>query len=258
MRKWIAVATALLLLPVLICGFCGCTDSLARDLAACDYFAMTDIAGKEYVYAPGEPLFDGAVEAFAEAEKTDEPPAWLAEGTPALLLEWIRDERARQYRLYLSPANLAACLSDAEGNWYTVAEAGVAFFLTTPAAAPSLVGEYPPAVYEGGEEVAFSVCRWTYSGSLNGADFSVASAEYLNTAATDREIDPSAFALTFAKPPKTVVYTLYCGAEEIASGEAVPTLTALPAGEYQLVLVAEWQTNATTTRAGYSFVFTVE
>ena len=219
---------------------------------------MTDIKGGEYVYAPGERLFDGAVEAFASAEKTNAPPAWLAEGMPTLLLEWIRDERARQYRLYLSPANLAACFTDADGEWYAVVEADVSFFLTTPAATPSLVGDYPPAVYEGGEEVAFSVCKWTYSGSLNGADFSVASAEYLHTSAEERRIDPKAFSPTFSAPPKSEKYTLYRGAEEIASDETVPDLTTLPAGDYQLVLVAEWQTNATTTRAGYSFVFTVE
>ncbi len=258
MKKWAALLAAFLLLPTFICLLSGCADRLARDLAACDYFAMTDIAGEEYVYAPGEPLFDCAVEAFATAEESDTPPAWLAEGTPYLLLEWIRDGRARQYHLYLSPSNLAAYLADAEGDGYTVDESGVAFFLTAPAAAPSLVGEYPPTVYESGEEVAFSVTRWTYRGTLGGEPFLVASAEYLHTAATDRQIDPNAFSLSFAEQPKTAIYTLYRGAEEIASDEATPAFDALPAGAYQLVLVAEWETESTTTRAGYSFVFTVE
>ena len=260
MRRTTLLARLLLLfvLPTFICLLNGCADSLARDLAACDYFAMTDIAGKEYVYAPGEPIFDGAVKAFATAEESDTTPAWLAEGTPYLLVEWIRDGSARQYHLYLSPSNLAAYLTNAEGDGYAVDEAGVAFFLTVPAAIPSLVGEYPPAVYESGEEVAFSVTRWTYSGHLNGEDFSVASAEYLHTTATDRQIDPKTFSLSFAEQPKTAIYTLYRGAEEITSGETAPALDTLSAGEYQLVLVAEWQTENTTTRAGYSFVFTVE
>ncbi|MBQ8858193.1 MAG: hypothetical protein IJ012_00210 [Clostridia bacterium] len=256
-KRFAALLAALLLLPSLICPLGGCADRLARDLAACDYFAMTDIAGEEYVYAPGEPLFDGAVDVFARAQKTDAPPAWREEGMPSLLLEWIRDESARQYWLYLSPANLAAYLVDAEGAGYALDDTGVAFFLTSPAAAPSLVGVSPPAVYEGGTAVAFSVSKWTYSGTLGGEPFSVASAEYLNKSAEDREINPETFSLTFASTPKNEKYTLYRGAEEIASGEAPPALTALATGEYQLVLVAEWETGNTTTRAGYSFVFTV-
>ena len=260
MRRNTLLARLVLLfvLPTFICPLGGCADRLAHDLAACDYFAMTDVMGKEYVYAPGEPHFDGAVDVFANAQKTDEPPAWREQGMPALLLEWIRDGSARQYWLYLSPANLAAYLVDAEGVGYTVDESGIAFLLTSPAAAPSLVGVSPPAVYESGAAVSLSVSKWTYSGTLCGEPFSIASAEYLNKNAADRKISPETFSLTFATPPKSEKYTLYRGAEEITSGDTAPSLTGLSAGEYQLILVAEWEDGTTTTRAGYSFVFTVE
>lgn len=259
MQKRILFARLMLFLalPLLILSIFGCTDTVSADLASCDYFAMTGAKGGEYVYAPGESDFEQAVTAFAEAEKTDTPPAWLDEAGAPLLLEWIRDGHARQYWLYLSPTDLDAYFKDADGNGYRLTGAAIAYFLTSEAAAQSLVGEYPPAVCVNGTAVIFSACQWTYSGTLDGQPFSVSSAKYLHTPAEDHSIIPTAFAPTFAETPKSTVYTLYRGAEELASGSTPPTLASLPAGSYQLILVAEWQRGNTTTRAGYSFVFEV-
>lgn len=259
MHKRVRLARLMLffVLPLLILPIFGCADPVSADLSSCDYFAITDAKGGEYIYAPGEAGFRDAVTAFAEAKKTDTPPAWLEGAGAPLLLEWIRDGHARQYSLYLSPSDLAAYMTDADQNGYTLTEAATAHFLGSEAAAPSLVGAYPPAVRVDGREIPFSICRWTYSGILDGQLFSVSSAEYLHTPVEDHPIDPTAFVAAFAKAPKTTVYTLYHGAEELSSGATPPTLANLPAGNYQLVLVAEWQRGNTTIRAGYSFVFEI-
>ncbi len=259
MQKRVQLARLMLffVLPLLILPILGCADPVSADLSSCDYFAMTDAKGGEYVYAPGEAGFEQAVDAFATAKKTDTPPTWLDGAGVPLLLEWIRDGHARQYSLYLSPSSLSAYMTDADQNGYALTEAAIAHFLASEAASPSLVGAYPPTVLVGGREVPFAVCQWTYSGTLDGRPFSVASAEYLHTPVEDRPITPATFALTFAETPKSTVYTLYRGADELASGNTPPPLAPLPAGNYQLVLVAEWQKGNTTTRAGYSFVFEI-
>lgn len=253
-RRLVVLLALVLTLPMIIIAFSSCSVWGADDFSSYDYFAVTDPLGKEYVYAASDATFASAAEAFATA-KEGERPAWFADATP-FLLEWIRDGKAHQFRLYAMPSLLSAYLEDVEGNGAYPTQKGIAFFLSAPALATALIGEAPPAVFLGGEEVSFSVCSWRYRGELDGVPFAVDSNDYLNQSAEVYPADINGFSLSFAATPADEKYTVYRGEDEVmsvASAELDASLATLAEGEYQLVAVLTWERENVRIRAGYSF-----
>lgn len=253
-RRLAVLLVLVLTLPAFILLFCSCSTWSGEDFSAYDYFAVTDAEGKEYVYAPGETVFDNAVRAFATA-KEGERPAWFADASP-ILLEWIRDEKAHRFRLYLMPARLAAYIEDVEGSGAYPTEQDIAFFLCASPLRTSLVGAPPPAVHLNGESIRFSVCSWTYEGVLAEEPFLVSSGDYLNQSAETYPLDLQDFSITFEQEPIASRCTVYCGEEEILTASAEELATSfgsLVSGEYQLVAVFEWAQERMKIRAGYSF-----
>lgn len=231
------------------------TPAIPGDLAAYEYFAVTSPTGKETVYPKGDATFLSAASAFTGAAPVSALPAELEESL-FLLAEWIRDGRAQPFRLYLSPSALEGYLVDERGNGFRLKEKGALFFLISAFSSSLLVGEEPPALTVNGQAIPFALCRWSYTlRPSEGAPVTVSSGEYTNTAGGTYPIDPSAFAPQFDEAPDSTVYTVYLSAEEVLSSSTCPDLSALPAGDYQLVLVAEWQRGDTRIRAGYSMLF---
>ena len=258
MRRTLSLALLLaFVLPCIMSSFSACAGWKNMDFEACEYFAMTDEHGKEYVYAGGEREFREAARAFQNAEKA-EAPAWLSLAPPPLLVEWIEKGHALQYHLYLYPRGFAAYLQDAEGNGAALAKEYALFFLSAEANRPSLRGEEPPAVFLGMQEIAPSICSWQYVGELDGAAVSLSSGDYLNTSATSYPTDLEKFALSCETEPTRVQHTLYRGQEEVGVfSDAELSTLSLAAGEYQLVSVLEWEKDRCCIRAGYSFAVSI-
>ncbi len=251
MKRLLAIVLSLSAVFLFSCG-----TGIPAGLAQSDYFAITDAEGDEYVYKPGEPMFEAAVTAFASAKKTETPPPWLGETDGPLLLEWIQGGYARQFTLYLSPTHMAAYIQDSERVGYALSATAVRFFLEHETAASALQGGTPPTATVNGTPVPFSICEWLYSGTLDGSAYTVASPKYLNGDGKPHPIDPAAFVCMFGEAPVTLTYTLYRGDTEVAHGATYPPVPAEP-GYYQLVVVAEWVAGNCTTRAGYFFDYTV-
>ncbi|MBQ8350629.1 MAG: hypothetical protein IJY20_01115 [Clostridia bacterium] len=255
-RKYAYVVLLLLCVavPIAFVVFLWQTPMMPQDLSSYDYFAVTAPDGAESVYQAGESAFDGAAAAFAQASAVKALPGELDDAV-FLTTEWIRDGRAYAWRLYLLPAVGEGYLVDERGTPFRLSEEGVLFFLQSAFAAPLLIGDEPPALILAEREVPFSLCRWTYTITPSGAHaVSVSSGEYINEEGKSLSVDLSSFAPQFAEQPKKTIYKIYSLADEIMSSEELPDLAALPEGQYQLILVAEWQRGNTLVRAGYSFL----
>ena len=254
---------ALLLISVLPCFMfllCGCAGWNNADYENCEYFAATDANGKEYVYAAEETEFLLACRAFLSAAKANERPDWLGQARAPLLLEWIRDGHALQYRLYLYPEAFAVYIEDMEENGAYPAKADSIALLSAAFARPSLRGNDPPAVLLNGQALAPSICSWSYVGGADGHGATLQSGDYLNQSAETYLLDIDNFFFEYAATPSSVTYTVYRGEEQIATPteqELAAALAALPAGEYQLVAVCLWNESSVLTRAGYSFAVSI-
>lgn len=254
-RKWTYPALAVLCIAVTLgfFVFLSLHPGTPQNLGSYAYLAITSPAGEEYVYRQGDETMQGAAAAFASATFLAQPPAALDEAV-FLTLEWIQDGRAAVWRLYFLPSKASGYLVDAHGHTFLLQEEGLLFFLRTDFSASLLVGEDPPAVLMGGEEVPFLICRWTYTlPTAEGGTTTIRSGEYTNNAASSLSVQGDAFSPSFAVPPRHTTYTVYRGADLLLSSDTLPAFSSLPAGEYQIVLVAEWQIGYTTIRTGYSF-----
>lgn len=250
------VICLLFVLPVVILYFALSSPSLPS-VAAYDYLAMTDCHGKEYVYASDDIMFLTAAASFTGASHTKTPPDWWSEDAVAVKLEFIDDGYAYPYSLYLSPYPLAAYLTDAVGNGYLLPNDAAAVLITSAAAGPSLVGALPPEITVSGQTVGFSVCQWTFYILPDfGAVFTVSSGEYLSEHTEPRPISVENFSCSFGETPISLSFRIYRGEEKILDTIA-PDFSTLPQGEYQLVVLAEFDRGLESVRAGYSFSFTV-
>lgn len=256
-RKWAYPALAVLCVAVTLGFFVllFLSPTTPKDLGSYAYLAITSPGGEEYIYQKGDEVLQGAAAAFAAATPAAQQPDGLREAL-FLTVEWIQSGRATTWRLYFLPSTASGYLVDERGHAFRLHETGLLFFLHTDFIAPLLVGEEPPAVWLGEAEVPFSICRWAHTVSTaEGGTETITSGEYTNNAAGSLPVLGDAFAPTFAVAPQRATYTVYRGAEQVLVSDAPPALSSLPAGEYQVVLVAEWQAGYTTTRAGYSFSF---
>lgn len=257
-RRWIVIACvcAVLAIPLgMLAGALLLSGGLPTDLSESDYLALTDVRGGEYVFRPTDDAFAAAVAAFASATPGE---AEDAAGGYHILVEWIRDGRARQYHLIFSFAPLLAVLVDADGNPYRLTEAGAECFLRTAAATPSLAGEMPAPLTLGDRAVECSAVEWLrhFTTEQSGA-FTLSSGEYVTGAGTCA-ISPTDFSPVFSRQPDSQSYALFSGDVLLSATDTRPDLAALAPGSYQLVLVAIWEDEALTVRGGYSFVFAVE
>ncbi len=228
------------------------TPAIPPDLAGYDYFAITTPTGEEHVFAKGEESFAVAAVAFGQATPVALPDS-LGEAL-FLTADWIRGGRSHTYRLYLSPLDLTGYAVDERENAYLLPRQRVLFLLQQDYSSALLVGQDPPMLTVGQRSIPFALCQWTYT--LEGGAV-LSSGEYRNTEGGTYPIDAAVFTPQFSKAPNSTIYTIYLGADEVFSGEALPDLASLPAGDYQLVLVAEWQEEAVRIRAGYSLLFSL-
>lgn len=228
--------------------------SLPQDYSTFSYFAVTG-NGQEYIYAPGEDGFLMAADAFSHAVAGD-APAWYREDAPKMLLEWIEGDRAHQYMLYLSASPMAAYLTDDRGGGYLLRRVdAIRFFAGEGAPAPE--GEEPPTFTIGEREIRASLCRWTYTETAeDGREYTATSGDVYRTGGV-YPLDTADFAPVFALTPSEVRYTVFSGNVPVATGQTPPDFSALPTGEYELAVVAEWERGDDTVKAGYSFVFSV-
>ena len=240
--------------PLAFFIFLSLSPAMPQDLGRYEYFAVASPTGEEVVYKKGEAVFEGAAHAFVQASPVSQLPAALGDAI-FLSTEWIRNGYAQLFRLYLSPAEQAGYLVDERGNAFSLSEQGVLFFLQAELAAPLLIGQLPPVLTVGDYEIPFSLCRWSYTLTpATGESFTVSSGEYTNTQGGTVLLQAEEAVPHFAETPKSAVYTVYSGADEILSSQAFPDLTALSPGNYQIILVAEWQRGNTLIRAGYSLL----
>ncbi len=251
------VICLLFTLPVVILFFALSSPSLPS-VTEYDYLAMTDCHGKEYVYSREDIIFLTTAASFTGAKHTKEPPEWWTQDCAAVKLEFIDDGYAYPYSLYLSPYPLAAYLTDAVGNGYLLPNDAAAVLITSAAAGPSLVGALPPDITLNGEAVGFSVCQWTFYVLPDfGAVFTVSSGEYLSERTEPHPISVENFSCSFSENPVSLSFQIYRGEEKILDTIA-PDFSALPRGEYQLVVLAEFDRGLESVRAGYSFSFTID
>ncbi len=222
------------------------------------HVALTDCRGEEYVYKKGDPVFACAATAFSTAEPADEKPSWATrEGM--ILLDWIRDGYARRFRLYLSRTSFAVYLEDERESGYYLRDISALFVYKTDAALPSLIGKMPSPVLLDGEEVSFHLASWQYDFTdSSGKTHTFSSKEYFAENDTVKTIsDPSDFSLSFREEPISLRYHIFSGEDEIYSDSARPTTEDLPAGEYQLIVIAEYKEGVMKTRGGYAFRFSI-
>lgn len=254
---YMLLAAACVAVPVLFFLLGGLAHAVPQDLAHYDRVAFTPPAGEETVYTSTSPSFQGAVTAFLHAAPCDGLPTGYEE-RPFMTVSWIRSGRSRAYRLYLSPAAGEGYFADSRGKTFRLAKDDVIFFLRERTALPLLEGNLPPALLLGEREVPVSICRWTYTVTGgSGRPVEISSGEYVDPGAESVPARAEDFAPVFVEMPTNKKYTLYSGADAAIESETVPNLSALPAGEYQLVLVAEWQRASVCTRAGYSFALQI-
>ena len=225
------------------------TPAIPPDLAGYDYFAITTPEGEEHVFAKDEASFAVAAAAFGQARPSALPDS-LGESL-FLTADWIRGERSLTYRLYLSPLDLTGYAVDERENSYLLPRERVLFMLQQAFSSALLVGQDPPMLTVGQRSIPFALCQWTYT---HEGGVVLSSGEYRNTEGGTYPIDAADLTPQFSKAPSSTIYNIYFGADEVLSSEALPDLASLPAGDYQLVLVDEWQEEAVRIRAGYSFL----
>ena len=253
-------AALVLLLPfsmLVFSLFSQGTDGLP-DYRDAHYFAITAADGEEYVFRPSEPIFLNACAVFLAATPTKDGIADSRTGGH-MMLEWIKDGVADRYTLSFSYDMRTACLLDANGNLFRLADGDTFPFLQSAAGAASLIDEYPSPLTLDGKDVAPSVLEWRATlTDRDGEEHTFTSGDrLLYSSAPVRIASPQSYSLAFAEMPTSVSYTVFCGEELVCSGEGIPSSFNLPAGSYQLVLVAEWKDGNTAVRAGYSIIFSV-
>jgi hypothetical protein len=247
------LAVCCVLVPVLLLLLGGLAHAVPQDLAQYDYVSFVSPTGEETLYQKSYPSFQGAADAFLSAKPCETLPASY-ENASYMTVTWIRSGRARPYRLYLSPAAGEGYFVDDRGNAFSLTADGLIFFLREDAAEPFLKGNAPRVRLFNGSEVPVALCRWTYTvldGIGNPVDIS--SGEYKNSSADEPTLRANHIFLLFDDEPKTQKYTIYSRAEIVLESETPPSVVFLPPGEYQVVLVAEWQSASVCTRAAYSF-----
>ena len=241
--------------PLALFVFLWGVPAIPQDLSRYEYFAVTAPTGEERIFRAGEKEFDDAALAFTQADAVSSLPTEL-EDAVFLSTEWIRNNRAQAWRLYLLPAKAEGYLVDERNHVFCLREESVLFLLQSGFVSPLLVGENPPALMLDGREHAFALCSWTYTVTpTSGAPVTVFSGEYANTEGESFFIDAASFTPRFAETPKNIVYKVYSGADEVLSTADLPQFDTLPSGAYQLIVVAEWQKENVFIRAGYSFSF---
>lgn len=251
------VICLLFALPVTVLFFALSSPSLPS-VANYDYLAMTDCYGKEYIYKSSDITFLTTASAFSTAKHTRRPPDWWSEDMPSVKLEFIEDGYAYPYSLYLNPFPLAAYLTDASGSGYLLRNDSAAVLINAAAVSTSLVGDLPPDITLNGENYGFSVCSWTFYILPDfGAVFTVSSGEYLSERKEPYPVNLDSFSCSFAEQPTSLSFRIFRGEDKILDTIA-PDFSSLPAGEYQLVVLAEFDRGLEAVRAGYSFSFTVD
>ena len=230
---------------------------ISSEISFCDYVAVTTPSGEETIFSKEETMFSSVVVAFQSAAAVAGLPAGYEESL-FLTIEWICANRAMEFRLFLSPQTMEGYLIDGRGFVFQLQESGVLFFLTQSFSSSLLVGQEPPVLTLGDRVIPYSLCQWIYTLSTSGgAPITVSSGEYQNTEGGSYPVTPTDFLPTFEKAPETITYKIYSGADMVLSTHTLPYLKALPAGDYQLVLVAEWERGNALIRAGYSFLFQI-
>lgn len=232
--------------------------SMPRNLAASEAFLVSSPTGDGRSYHQGDAVFSAAVEAFLEASRLPSlPPQY--EQALFLTVSWQQaNGRQADWRLYVSPQPLGGYLVDERGNAYALTEQGALFFATQSFCSPLLVGDPPPALHIDGQAVPVSLCSWTYTVSTqDGGRHQISSGEYTNPSATIQPISLDALFMQFAEQPDDIEFTVYAAADEVLSSTELPSAAQLAPGDYQLVLVCQWQRGEQTVRAAYSFSFSV-
>ena len=251
------VICLLFILPVTVLFFALSSPSLPS-VTGYDYLAMTDCHGKEYVYPNTDITFLTTASAFTGAKHVKRAPDWWSEDTPAVKLEFIKDGYAYPYSLYLNPTYpLSAYLTDASDNGYLLTNDSAAVLITSPAAKGALVGTLPPDIILNGQKYGFSVCDWTFYILPDfGAVFTVSSSEYLSEQTEPHPVSLDTFSCTFEETPKSLSFRIYRGEDKILDTVA-PDFSSLPKGDYQMIVLAEFDRGLETVKAGYSFSFTI-
>ena len=252
-------AVFLLVLPfsMLLGSLFAADASALPDYENAEWFAITSAEGEEYVFRPDDDLFSDACLAFLAATPTE---ATAADARPCgfMTLDWIKDGRADRYTLIFSYDMRTAILSDASGERYALAESDALLFLESDAGASAMTDEYPPALLLDGKTVSPAVLEWRARlFDRNGEEKTVSSGELLVSSVPSRIATPVTFLLAFETPPTRVTYTVFCGETTVLEGEGIPSSFDLQSGDYQLILVAEWEAGNCTARAGYAIIFSV-
>lgn len=256
---FVLCAAFLLLLPVLMLVFSllPSGNHTLPDYYSSEYLAITSADGEEYVFRPSDRLFAEARTAFLCAALLEDGGADACrEGR--MTVEWIKDGISDRYMLSFSEDLRAAYIADTEGHLFRLREAELFPFLQSEAGASVLIGKFPPALRLDGKTVSPSVLEWLATvADRNGEACTLTSGDRLLSPAPVRLASPQGFLLTFEKEPTAITYTVFCGEERILDGTELPSSFDLPAGEYQLVLISEWEEGNTAVRAGYSIIFSV-
>ncbi len=241
-------------IPVLLLLLSSMTrrPALPTDCGTCDYFAMTDALGEEYVFPAGDPFFSAAAQAFCQAV----PSTRDGRDQGGLLLEWIRDGYATAYRLRFAPEEGQAYVTDTAGQTFLLDDAGAYLFYSSAAAAPSLTGEAAPALELSGASLLPSMTQWCWKvPDGQGGEATCCSFEMRQ----ETEGDLPCLPLGAVQPlPEeagvAVTYRVYQGETLLYSGPSCPAPALFERGTYQVILLLTAETGRCTVRAAYTFL----
>lgn len=225
------------------------------DCAACDFFALTDADGREFVRPAGDVLFSAMADAFAAAV-----PAALPSDDgafSALMLAWIRDGGAREYALRLYAAPLSAYITDGAGNIFRLPDGVPAVLLASDAGEAARRVGLPASLLAGEAALPCTLTEWRWDLSAYGIAAPLSAFSESAAPSVPPRLSAAAPAPVFSRPPDALRYTLYRGSEPVGAGDGLPVPADLAPGDYQVVLTASFESGPLTLRAAYTYLLSV-
>lgn len=228
--------------------------SLPRDCAACDYMALTDDNGREFVFPAEDTFFAALADAFSAAEPAALPGDDAA--ASALVLAWIRDGGAREYTLRLYAAPFAAYVTDGDGNAFRLSDGACAAVLAADAGEAARRVGHPASLSAGQAAVPCAQAEWRWDLSAYGVAAPPA-ASFEGGDFLPPTLSAAAPAPAFSCQPDALRYRIFRGADPIGEGDGLPSSEGLAPGVYQVVLTAVWNSGPLTLRAAYTYLLSV-
>lgn len=258
MKKTALAAVILALLAIPCAALIAAVRAPAAppsDCAACDFLAVTDGDGREFVCPAGDALFSAMADAFASAA-----PAALPSDDgafSALTLAWIRDGAAREYALRLYAAPLSAYLTDGMGNIFRLPDGAGAVLLASDAGEAARRVGRPASLSAGEAALPCTLTEWRWDLSAYGIAAPLSAFSESAAPLVPPRLSAAAPAPVFSRRPDALRYTLYRGSEPVGAGDGLPVPADLAPGDYQVVLTASFESGPLTLRAAYTYLLSV-